>query len=159
VVDGVCSNALSNKEAKQKINNFCELFQSSFEGVDAMPRAAPTPCRHPGCGAVLTTPGYCDAHRAGVHRDYSRARRGFDTERGFYQSVAWRAVRSAFLREHPLCAHCAARGRVVAAVVADHVVPIKEGGARFDTSNCQALCISHHNAKTASETARRSRRI
>ena len=146
-------------EAKQKINNFCELFQSSFEGVDAMPRAAPTPCRHPGCGAVLTTPGYCDTHRAAVHRDYGRARRGFDTELGFYQSAAWRAVRAAFLREHPLCVQCAARGRVVAAVVVDHVVPIKDGGARFDTGNCQALCISHHNAKTASETARRGRRI
>ena len=106
---------------------------------------------------MLTTPGYCDTHRAGVHRDYGRARRGFDTERGFYQSAAWRAVRAAFLRDHPLCVQCAARGRVVAAVVADHVVPIKDGGARFDTTNCQALCISHHNAKTASETARRSR--
>ena len=28
-----------------------------------MPTRAPTPCRHPGCGAVLGTPGYCDAHR------------------------------------------------------------------------------------------------
>ena len=122
-----------------------------------MPRAAPTPCRHPGGGAVLPAPGYCDTHHAAVHRDYSRARRGFDTQRGFYQSAVWRGVRWAFLREHPLRAHGAARGRVVAAVVADHVVPIKDGGARFDTANCQALCISHHNAKTASETARRSR--
>lgn len=56
-----------------------------------MPKSAPTPCRHPGCGAVLATPGYCDAHRVAVHRDYGRARRGFDTERGFYQSAAWRA--------------------------------------------------------------------
>jgi 5-methylcytosine-specific restriction protein A len=150
-------NALFNTEGKQKINNFCELFQSFLEGVDAMPRAAPTPCRHPGCGAVLTTPGYCDTHRTGVHRDYGRARRGFDTERGFYQSAVWRGVRSAFLREHPLCAHCTARGRVVAAVVADHAVPLKDGGARLDWSNLSPLCISHHNAKTASETARRSR--
>ena len=157
MVDDVRMNALSNGKAKQKINNFCELFQSSSLGVDAMPRAAPTPCRHPGCGAVLVTPGYCDAHRAVVHRDYGRARRGFDTERGFYQSAAWRAVRAAFLREHPLCAHCTARGRVVAAVVVDHVVPIKDGGARFDTRNCQALCISDHNAKSALERALRNR--
>ena len=79
-----------------------------------MPQAAPTPCRHPGCGVVMATPGYCDAHRSGQHRDYDRARRGFDTERGFYQSAAWRATRAAFLREHPLCVHCEARGRVVA---------------------------------------------
>ena len=123
-----------------------------------MPRAAPTPCRHPGCGVVLTTPGYCDTHRAAVHRDYGRARLGFDTERGFYQSAVWRGVRAAFLREHPLCAHCAARGRVVAAVVADHSVPLKDGGARLDWSNLCPLCVSCHNRKTAGETARRSRR-
>lgn len=123
-----------------------------------MPQAAPTPCRHPGCGVVLSKPGYCDAHRPAVHRDYGRARRGFDAEIGFYQSAAWRSVRAAFLREHPLCQRCRELGRLVPAVVVDHVQPIKDGGARFDTSNCQALCISHHNAKTAGETARRSRR-
>ena len=107
---------------------------------------------------VLATPGYCDKHRVAVHRDYGRARRGFDAEVGFYQSAAWRAVRAAFLREHPLCARCGGRGRVVAAMVADHVLPLKDGGARFDWTNLQALCVSCHNRKTAGETARRSRR-
>ena len=120
-----------------------------------MPRKAPTPCRYPGCAAVLTTPGYCDAHRAEIHRDYGRARRGFDSEMGFYQSTAWRAVRAAYLREHPTCVRCARRGRVVAAVVVDHVVPLKDGGARFDWANLQGLCIACHNAKTARETAQR----
>lgn len=120
-----------------------------------MPLAAPTPCRHPGCGAVLAKPGYCDAHRVAVHRDYGRARRGFDTERGFYQSAAWRAVRAAFLREHSVCTRCQGRGRVVVAVVADHVLPLKDGGARFDWANLQALCVSCHNRKTAGETAKR----
>jgi 5-methylcytosine-specific restriction protein A len=74
---------------------------------------------------------------------------------GFYQSATWRAVRAAFLREHPACTRCAGRGRVVAAVVADHVVPLKDGGARFDWANLDGLCIACHNAKTAGETARR----
>ena len=119
-----------------------------------MPRSAPTPCRQPGCGAVLATPGYCDAHRSASHRDYARARRGFDTERGFYQSAAWRAVRAAFLTQHPLCTRCDARGRVVVAVVADHVIPLKDGGAWFGWTNLQGLCVSCHNRKTAYETAR-----
>jgi 5-methylcytosine-specific restriction protein A len=95
-----------------------------------------------------------------MHRDYGRARRAFDTERTFYQSAAWRAVRAAFLRAHPLCEECAARGRKVAATVADHVVPLKAGGARFGWTNLQALCVSCHNRKTARETnlARRSNR-
>lgn len=118
-----------------------------------MPQAAPTPCRHPGCGVVLSKPGYCDAHRVATHRDYARARRGFDTEIGFYQSAAWRAVRAAFLRENPLCERCQARGRVVPAVVADHVTPLKDGGQRFDWCNLSALCVSCHNRKTAAETA------
>ena len=120
-----------------------------------MPRKAPTPCRYPGCAAVLATAGYCDQHRVAVHRDYGRARRGFDAEVSFYQSARWRTVRAAFLREHPLCGVCAARGRVVAAVVADHKVPLKDGGARFDAAGLQSLCISCHNRKTARETARK----
>ena len=62
-------------------------------------------------------------------------------------------MRAAFLREHPLCGVCAVRGRVVAAVVADHMVPLKDGGARFDWANLAALCVADHNAKTARETA------
>ena len=122
-----------------------------------MPQRAPTPCRHPGCGAVLTTPGYCDAHRAAQHRDYGRARRGFDTELGFYQSAAWRAVRAAFLRAHPLCRLCEAHGLLVPAKVVDHIIPLKDGGPRFDWVNLDALCVSHHNAKTARETVGRGR--
>ena len=120
-----------------------------------MPLSAPTPCRHPGCGAVLARPGYCDTHRKAVHRDYGRARRSFDAELGFYQSAQWRAVRAAFLRQQPLCCACEVRGRVVPAVVVDHVVPIKQGGARFDPENLQALCVSDHNAKSAKERAQR----
>jgi 5-methylcytosine-specific restriction protein A len=39
--------------------------------------------------------------------------------------------------------------------VADHVLPLKDGGARFDWANLQALCVSCHNRKTAGETAKR----
>lgn len=119
-----------------------------------MPRSAPTPCRHPACSLVLETPGYCDQHRAVIARDYGRARRGFDIEVGFYRSTQWRTVRAAFLRQHPVCVACQDRGHLVAAVVADHIKPIKDGGERFDWANLQGLCISCHNRKTAGETAR-----
>ncbi len=121
-----------------------------------MPRSAPTPCRYPGCAEVVAVPGYCDAHRPLIHRDYGRARRGFDAEVGFYQSRQWRSVRAAFLREHPLCGACGAKGLLVAARVVDHVLPIKDGGARFDAANLQSLCVPCHNSKTARESAARS---
>ena len=120
-----------------------------------MPRSAPTPCRHPACALVLDNPGYCEQHRPKVHRDYGRARRAFDTELGFYQSARWREVRAAFLREHPLCVACKGAGLVVAAKVADHIRPLKDGGERFDWVNLQGLCVSCHNRKTARETAGR----
>ena len=119
-----------------------------------MPRSAPTPCRYPGCSAVLAVPGYCETHRSVIHRDYGRKRRSFDAEVGFYQSREWRAVRAAHLTTHPLCVACEAAGRVVPAKVVDHVKPIKEGGARFDAANLQSLCVSCHNAKSARESAR-----
>jgi 5-methylcytosine-specific restriction protein A len=104
----------------------------------------------------LATPGYCDKHRGTAHRDYGRARRRFDAEHGFYRTAAWRATRAAYLRAHPLCCKCTARGRRVTARVVDHVVPIKDGGARFDWDNLQALCVACHNSKTATETHARA---
>ena len=62
-------------------------------------------------------------------------------------------MRATFLHAHPVCGVCAARGRFVAAVVVDHVLPLKDGGARFDWANLAALCVADHNAKTARETA------
>ena len=44
-------------------------------------------------------------------------------KRRLYDDVRWRKARAAFLRGHPLCAMCAARGIVAGATVVDHVVP------------------------------------
>ncbi len=59
------------------------------------------------------------------------------------------------LRDKPLCTACQALGRLFAAKVVDHIVPIKDGGARFDRANLQPLCVACHNRKTARETAGR----
>ena len=145
-------NALKTQQAKHYLQELCLNSKKSWNRA-LMPRSAPTPCRHPGCPEVLAKPGYCDRHSALVHRGYGRARRGFDSERNFYQSVRWRSVRAAFLREHPTCKACSALGYIAAAVVADHVQPLKDGGERFGWQNLQPLCVSCHNRKTARETA------
>jgi 5-methylcytosine-specific restriction protein A len=88
-----------------------------------------------------------------VHKDYSRARRSFDAELGFYQSSRWRGTRAAVLRDNPLCVKCLEHGVLQPAKVVDHIVPIKKGGDRYKRSNLQGLCVPCHNAKTASETA------
>ena len=102
---------------------------------------------------MLNVPGYCTHHQPQVHREYGRARRGFDTELGFYQSARWRNTREAVLRDNPLCCRCQAKGLLQPAKVVDHIVPVKLGGERFERANLQSLCVPCHNAKTASETA------
>ena len=41
-----------------------------------------------------------------------------------------------------------------AAVEADHIVPVAEGGAEHDVTNGQGVCTPCHAAKTAAEAAR-----
>ena len=64
-------------------------------------------------------------------------------------SWRYRRWRSRLLASAPLCAHCAAEGRTVAATELDHIVPLARGGALMDESNVQPLCAPHHAAKTA----------
>jgi 5-methylcytosine-specific restriction endonuclease McrA len=39
---------------------------------------------------------------------------------------------------------------------ADHVVPISQGGARYDVANGEARCVGCHSRKTAKENAKRT---
>lgn len=41
-----------------------------------------------------------------------------------YGNTRWRKVRRAYLRGHPLCVRCQARGIVCAATVCDHITPL-----------------------------------
>ena len=66
----------------------------------------------------------------------------------------WRRRRAAWLRAHPLCAACEAKGLVTVATQADHVIPLWKGG-RDDDSNMQSLCDPDHEAKTAREASER----
>lgn len=69
-----------------------------------------------------------------------------------YCSKAHRAWRQAVLiRDAWQCQAC---GRVCAdkrEAQADHVVPISQGGSRYDISNGQCLCIVCHGRKTRAE--------
>ena len=115
-----------------------------------MPRRAPTPCRHPGCPALLDTPGYCESHRSDRRQwdGNAQARRRQRHRALSTNSAAWRALRERALRAEPLCRHCAAKGLWHAASVVDHV----DGDAcNNDESNLQALCAACHNRKTARE--------
>jgi 5-methylcytosine-specific restriction enzyme A len=67
-----------------------------------------------------------------VDRDSAR-RRGYDKAH-----AKWRL---AVLDRDPICKLC----RRYPATVADHITPIRRGGARFDPANGQGLCAPCHN--------------
>jgi 5-methylcytosine-specific restriction endonuclease McrA len=64
----------------------------------------------------------------------------------------WGKVRAAYLAEHPFCVECEKAGEQTLATDVDHIIPHRGQAARFwDVTNYQALCKSHHSAKTATE--------
>lgn len=74
------------------------------------------------------------------------------SERG-YTSKAHRLWRQAVLtRDAFACVDC---GRIDQANHADHVVPIAQGGAKYDVANGACRCIKCHSRKTARENNQR----
>lgn len=61
----------------------------------------------------------------------------------------WLRIRKAVLATEPLCCHCAERGQVTLADLADHIIPLPEGNHSID--NLQPLCARCHAVKTVTE--------
>ena len=60
----------------------------------------------------------------------------------------WQQARAQFLRDHPLCALCEARGIVEAATVVDHVIPHKGDPVLFwNQANWQSLSKRCHDSR------------
>lgn len=66
-----------------------------------------------------------------------------------YDSARWRRTRAAVLKRSPLCLHCRMSGRAIPATQIDHIISLADGGAIWDRSNLQALCLPCHARKTA----------
>lgn len=119
-----------------------------------MPTRAPRSCPRPGCGGVVHN-GVCS--RCGALRRWADAdhemRRGSSRERGY--DTIWEKLRRAHLAAEPLCRMCAQMGRVTPAVLVDHIVPLRDGGARLDDANLQSLCRACHDKKSAQDVAAR----
>ena len=111
-----------------------------------MPSRPNTPCRHPGCAALVPYgQKYCEKHR-NLHPEENRsaARRGYGSR--------WNKARKKYLVAHPLCVECMKHGRYVKATDVDHIIPHRGDRALFwDQGNWQALCHSCHSKKTARE--------
>jgi len=117
--------------------------------LGVMATKAKSICRHPGCGKLIDSAGYCEPH-AKVHQQQSDAQRGTSHQRGYNRR--WQKARITYLRREPLCKYCAAAGLVVAATEVDHIIPHKGNQDLFwDSDNWQGLCKPCHSRKTAIE--------
>lgn len=116
-----------------------------------MPQRPRTPCRHPGCAALVPYGKlYCDAHKA-LHPEATRSavKRGYGSR--------WQRVRRIYLQSHPLCAECMKQNppKYTKATVVDHIVPHRGNEQLFwDQSNWQPLCKPCHDKKTGNEDSK-----
>jgi hypothetical protein len=71
------------------------------------------------------------------------------TERGY--DVVWEKARAKHLRAEPYCRMCAMKGKLVKAVLVDHVIAIRQRpDLRLNPRNFMSLCQPHHDLLTFS---------
>ena len=69
----------------------------------------------------------------------------------FYRNAPWRKLRERQLAKEPSCRHCADKGKLTPATVADHITPIRLGGEPLDIDNLMSLCKPCHASKSVKE--------
>jgi len=117
-----------------------------------MPDRPLTPCRRPGCPALLAKPGYCPEHQPAAEErrlpfialDEAKTSESIK----FYASRRWTEVSRRHRRAEPLCRRCRARGLAVAAQMVHHNPPVEELRARglspYDDAYLESLCNRCH---------------
>jgi len=78
-----------------------------------------------------------------------RAHEGQDY--AFYNSAAWRRTSAAIRQQRPVCEVCRTYARHQPAQMVDHIIPIRQNGARFHDDNLMSLCHECHNRKSAKD--------
>ena len=83
-------------------------------------------------------------------RVFSRLRWSQQRIKGY--DSRWNKARVRFLKTHPLCVRCRAKGMITPATVVDHVTPHRGNQKLFwNEGNWQPLCKSCHDRKTMTE--------
>ncbi|WP_405848136.1 HNH endonuclease [Streptomyces niveus] len=110
-----------------------------------MPTSPPSRCGEQGCNE-LTSDGRCDEHKRKAWANRSSAWGSGSTRK-------WRAFRAARLDDEPQCRRCGSKQQLEV----DHIIPLSEGGSKWDPANVQTLCGDCHDIKSDEDRRRRTR--
>jgi hypothetical protein len=88
--------------------------------------------------------------------DLLKKRRREDYQRAYNlhsssNSIALHELMGYIASDLPLCEECYNAGTLASGPVADHRLPIRLGGAKFDPQNVGFLCHRHHQEKRGRE--------
>jgi len=119
---------------------------------DEMPYKPKKPCNYHNCNK-LTANQFCEEHKKAAEKAYNQNGRDKESQ-SFYNSAAWKKLRNIKLCLDPLCEECYKKDILSKATVADHIVPIKQGGVALDINNLQSLCDSCRSRKSITEGSR-----
>jgi 5-methylcytosine-specific restriction protein A len=113
-----------------------------------------TICHKPACPNRKPCP--IEGHQPKARHTELDSRRGLPKERGY--DKRWDKASKGYLASNRLCVACHREGRVGAAVLTDHIVPVRERPDLFWVrQNWQPLCRDHHADKTRREGVRNGR--
>jgi 5-methylcytosine-specific restriction protein A len=82
------------------------------------------------------------------------------SNRQFYGSTEWKALRTRKIKKDPLCQVCLPKGFLSEGKDIDHIIEIKDNySLRLDITNLQTLCRSCHMYKTNKERIVRNKKV
>jgi len=115
-----------------------------------MPYSAKKICSHHVCNTAIQQGNrFCVDHKQPIN---------IATKSTMYKTARWKKIRTAQLRDEPLCKKCAEFNYTTEATLVDHITPLQEGGDPFNYNNLQSLCNRCHNEKTGKEIRARHAR-
>ena len=125
-----------------------------------MPLKPPTVCCHPGCGN-LSQGRFCSAHEEVAEENRKEQYASYDRKRGnSYQrgyDERWRKVSKYYRTMHPICEY-QIRCKGALATEVDHVIPLDEGGLKYEWENLKSTCRRCHTAKTWQDKVRQRKK-
>jgi len=86
-----------------------------------------------------------------VYKRKTVSKRGNENHAAVYNTVTWKKLRIEYLKQHPICEICEAKGKVSNIADVHHKTPISTANTKhgkqilgFDWSNLQSLCTACH---------------